>query len=116
MLFDDVLKNPLLRKALEAGEEQVGKVVGKLLASEGLTGGVQTLVATAAQAKETLEKGVSQALHAANLPSRDDVAALKRRLEELESMLDGLAEKVGNGAGRPGGGRGARGGEGGGTE
>jgi hypothetical protein len=109
MLFDDVLRNPLLRKALEAGEEQVGKVVGKLLASEGLTGGVQTLVATAAQAKETLEKGVSQALHAANLPSRDDVAALKRRLEELESMLDGLAEKVGNGAGRTGAARGPRG-------
>jgi polyhydroxyalkanoate synthesis regulator phasin len=101
MLFDDVLRNPLLRKALEAGEEQMGKVVGKLLADERVVGGVQTLVATAAQARETLEKGMSQALHAANLPSRDDVAALKRRLEELESMLDGLAAKVGNG-GAPG--------------
>src|SRR5512138_4003535 len=97
MLFDDVLRNPLVRKAIEAGQEQAGKVVGKLLASEGLTGGVQTLVQTAAHARETLEKGMSQALHAANLPSRDDVAGLKRRLEELESMLDGLSEKVGRG-------------------
>ncbi len=97
MLFDDVLKNPLVKKALEAGEEQVGKVVGKLLATDGLGGGLQSLVTTARQARETLERGVSQALHAANLPSRDDVAGLKRRLAELESMLDGLSEKVGRG-------------------
>lgn len=103
MLFDDVLKNPLLRKALEAGEEQFGKVLGKLLASDGLTGGFQSLVSGARQARETLERGMSQALHAANLPSRDDVAALKRRLEELETLLDGLSEKVGGGKGRGGG-------------
>lgn len=103
MLFDDVMKNPLVKKALEAGEEQVGKVLGKLLASDGLTGGFQSLVTTARQARETLERGMSQALHAANLPSKDDVAALKRRLEELELMIDGLSEKVG---GRGGGGNG----------
>jgi hypothetical protein len=103
MLFDDVMKNPLVKKALEAGEEQVGKVLGRLLASDGLTGGFQSLVTTARQARETLERGMSQALHAANLPSKDDVAALRRRLEELESMIDGLSEKVG---GRGGGGTG----------
>jgi polyhydroxyalkanoate synthesis regulator phasin len=83
-----------VKKALEAGEEQVGRVMGKLLASDGLTGSLQSLATTARQARERLERGVSQALHAANLPSRDDVAALKRRLEELEAMLDGLSEKV----------------------
>jgi polyhydroxyalkanoate synthesis regulator phasin len=100
MLFDDVLKNPLLKKAIEAGEEQVGKMVGKVIASDGLNGGLQSLVTTARQARETLERGMSQALHAANLPSREDVAALKRRLEELESLLDGLSEKVDRGGGR----------------
>jgi hypothetical protein len=94
MPFDDVLKNPLLRKALEAGEERVGKVMGKLLASEGVANGLQTLLNGAAHARETLEKGVSQALHAANLPSKDDVAGLRRKLEELEAMIDGLAERV----------------------
>jgi ABC-type transporter Mla subunit MlaD len=110
MLFDDLLKNnPLLKKALAAGEEQVGKAIGTLLASDGLSGGLRTLAAGAAQAKETLEKGVAQALHAANLPSKDDVAALRRRLEELETLLDGLAEKVdAPAAGRGGEGGGAR--------
>ena len=108
MLFDDLVKNnPLLKKALAAGEEQVGKAIGTLLSSDGLSGGLRTLAAGAAQAKETLEKGVAQALHAANLPSKDDVAALRRRLEELEALLDGLAEKV-NAPGRGGEGGGAR--------
>lgn len=118
MLLDDLLGNPVVKKALAAGEEQVGRVVGKLLSSDGLTSGFQSLVSSAMQARETFERGVSQALHAANLPSRDDVASLKRRLEELESMLDGLAEKLGPPAGParagkpPAGGGGDGGGEG----
>ncbi len=102
MPFDDVRKNPLLRRALEAGEEQVGKVVGKLLANDGVASGLQTLLSGAAHARETLEKGVSQALHAVNLPSKDDVAALRKKLEELEAMIDGLAERVGRERGRGG--------------
>ncbi|HET8540119.1 MAG TPA: hypothetical protein VFL83_09645 [Anaeromyxobacter sp.] len=95
MPFDDLVRNnPLLRKALAAGEEQFGKAIGTLLASDGLSGGLRALASGAAHARETLEKGVAQALHAANLPSKDDVAALRRRLEELEALLDGLAEKV----------------------
>jgi hypothetical protein len=109
MLWDDVLKHPALRRAVAAGEERVGKAVVKLLGNEGVGEGLRALAAGAAQARETFERGVSQALHAANLPSREDVAALKRRIQELEAMLDGLADKVGRGP--PGG---ARGGDGGG--
>jgi uncharacterized membrane protein len=94
MPFDEVMRNPLLRKALEAGEERVAKVMGRLLSSEGVASGLQALVTRASQARETLEKGVSQALHAVNLPSKDDVASLRRKLEELEAMIDGLAERV----------------------
>ncbi len=104
MRFDELLESPVLKKALQAGEEKVGQVMGKLLASEGLTTGLQSLVSSALQARDTFEKGVSQALHAANLPSKGDVAALKRRLEELEQMIDGLADRVGP----PGGGGGKK--------
>ena len=105
MPFDAILGNPLVRKALQAGEERVGKVVGKLLANEGVAAGVQTLLTGAIQARATFERGLAQALHAANLPSRDDVDALRRKLDELEAMLDGLAERVDQGrGGKPGGG------------
>jgi hypothetical protein len=104
MILDDVLKNPALRRVLAAGEEQMGKVVGKLLASDAVTSGLQGLVSSALQARETLGRGVQQALHAANLPSREDVAALRRKLDELESMIDGLSARV---AGEPPGQEGA---------
>ncbi|ACG72224.1 conserved hypothetical protein [Anaeromyxobacter sp. K] len=97
MILDDVLRNPVLKRALAAGEEQVGRVVGKLLASDRVGGGLQSLVSSALQARSTFDRGVRQALHAANLPSRDDVAALKRKLEELEQMIDGLSERVDRG-------------------
>ena len=95
MILDDVLRNPAFRRVLAAGEERMGKVVGRLLTSEAVTSGLQGLVTSALQARETFDRGVQQALHAASLPSRSDVAALKRKLEELESMIDGLASRVG---------------------
>ena len=93
MPFGEMLRNPMLKRALEVSEERMGRVVGKLLASERVTTGLETL-SSAIQAKETFDKGVRQALHAANLPSKDDVASLKQKLAELESMIDGLAAKV----------------------
>ncbi len=95
MILDDVLRNPALRRVLAAGEEKMGKVVGRLLTSEAVTSGLQGLVTSALQARQTLDRGLEQALHAANLPSRADLAAVKRKLEELESMIDGIASRVG---------------------
>ncbi len=95
MILEDLLKNPALRRVLSAGEERMGKVVGSLLTSERVTSGLQGLVTSALQARQALDHGLEQALHAANLPSRADLAAVKRKLEELESMIDGLASRVG---------------------
>jgi hypothetical protein len=94
MPFGEMLKNPMLKRALQASEERMGRAVGKLLANERVTSGLQSFFTSALQAKETFDKGVRQALHAANLPSKDDVASLKQRLSELESMIDGLTAKV----------------------
>ena len=99
MLFDRVLGNPLVKRAVTAGEEQMGRAVGRLLGDARVTDGVRTLVSSADHARETLERGVRQALHAANLPSADDVGALKKRLDDIEAMLDGLADKVARGKG-----------------
>jgi hypothetical protein len=107
MLFDAMLRSPAVRRALELGEAQVGRVARKLLASERVTAGIQTLVTSAVHAKETLDRGVRQALHAANLPSSDDMAALKRRLDDVEETLDALAARVGRAPGGRGEGEGS---------
>jgi polyhydroxyalkanoate synthesis regulator phasin len=106
MILEDVLKNPALRKVLAVGEEQVGKVVGRLLASERVTAGLQGLLTSALHARDTFGRGMQQALHAANLPSREDVAALRERIAELESAIDGLAARVDAPSGRSSGGDG----------
>jgi hypothetical protein len=97
MLFDGMLRNPTVRRALAAGEAGVGRAVGRLLASERFTSGLQALAASASRARETFDRGVRQALRASNLPSAEDVAALKRRLDEVESTLDGLAARLDRG-------------------
>lgn len=102
MILDDVLKNPALRRVLSAGEEQMGKVFGKLLSNERVTSGLHGLLHSALQARATFDRGVQQALKAANLPSREDMAQLRRKLDELESMIDGLSERVGHAPGRRG--------------
>jgi hypothetical protein len=81
---------------------------------------VKLALSAASSARETIERGVRSALQAANLPTSGDVEELKRRLGELETMLDDLSRRLGRtgehggeadeGAGRgsgsaPGGGR-----------
>jgi hypothetical protein len=93
-MFDELLKNPLLKKALSAGEERVGKLVATVLSNEKVMAGVQTAMASALNARSALEKGVRSAMQAVNLPTTDDVAELKKRLAELESLIDGLAARM----------------------
>jgi hypothetical protein len=106
MAWGDVLRHPALRKALQEGEERLGRTVGKLLADERVASGVQLLLTGAMRARATVERGIAHALRAANVPSQEDVEGLRRRIEELEAMLEGQRKKDrggrgdGNGGGR----------------
>ncbi len=100
-MFDELLKNPLLKKALSAGEERVGKAVAALLSNERVMAGVQSAMSSAMQARAAVEKGVRNAMQAVNLPTTDDVAELKKRLAELESIIDGLAARIEQRTGEP---------------
>jgi len=107
-MFDELRRSPLLKKALSAGEERVGKVVAAVLSNERVMARVQGAVTSALEARAAVEKGVKSALHAVNLPTGDEVAELKTRIAELEAMIDGLAARVDREAGataaRPAGG------------
>jgi hypothetical protein len=106
MLIDHLLENRAVKKALAAGEQRMGKVVTQLLSNERLMHGVQTVVASALSAKSTFDRGVRTAMQVVSLPTTEDVEELRKRLVELEAMLDGLAARVPPaGAPRDGGGR-----------
>ena len=94
MIIDELLKNPAVKRALSAGEEHMGKLVTQLLSSERVMHRVQTVVASALTAKSTFDRGLRTAMSAVSLPSTEEVEELRRKLAELETMLDGLAAKV----------------------
>jgi hypothetical protein len=101
MLFDDLLKHPAVKQVLATGEERATQVIGKLMADERVTNGLQELLAAAAAARATVEEGLKQALHAAHLPSAGEVTALRHRLEELEAQLADLQSRQAAGASTP---------------
>ncbi|HEX8907961.1 MAG TPA: hypothetical protein VF805_02090 [Anaeromyxobacteraceae bacterium] len=94
MILDDLLRNPAVKRAMAAGEERVGKLVTQLLASERVMHGVQTVFASALTAKSTFDRGVRTALGAVSLPTTEEVEELRRKLVELEALIDGIAAKV----------------------
>jgi hypothetical protein len=94
MLFDRFLDHPAVKRAVAAGEEQAGKAVGRVLSSPAVAAGLQGLLSAASTARATVDAGVQAALKAANLPSAGDVQALKRKLEELEAVIDGLSARL----------------------
>jgi uncharacterized protein YlxW (UPF0749 family) len=94
MLFDDVLKHPVVKQVIATGEEQATKVVGKLLSDQRVTQGLQELLAAAAAARATVESGVQAALHAANLPTAEELRTMRQKLSELEAQVEALNSRL----------------------
>ncbi len=84
------LDHPILRQARAAGERQVGRV----LSSESAGAALQAVLAVAGEAKERIDRVARAALDAAQVPSSHDVDELKRRLAEMEELLDGLSARL----------------------
>jgi microcompartment protein CcmL/EutN len=97
MGIGDLMQNPMVKRALAAGEERMGRLVTQLLSSEKVMHRVQTVVSSALTAKTTFDRGVKTAMQAVNLPTTEDVEELRTRLAELETLLDGLAARVPSG-------------------
>jgi hypothetical protein len=92
------LDHPLLRQARAAGEKQMGRVLSPEMAGAAL----QTLLAAAGDARERIDRFRRAALDAAQVPSSRDLDELKRRLVEMEELLDGLAARRARAAAREG--------------
>jgi uncharacterized protein YlxW (UPF0749 family) len=86
--------HPVVKQVIATGEEQATKVVGRLLTDERVSQGLQELLAAAAAARATLESGVQAALHAANLPTADELRTMRQRLSELEAQVEELHTRL----------------------
>lgn len=93
-MFEHVFKNPAVKRALEAGEEQAGRLVARLFANGSVANGVSFLVSGALRARQTVEGGLKEVLRRTSLPTDEDVEALRTRLDELEAMIDRMAERT----------------------
>ncbi|WP_373044614.1 hypothetical protein [Vulgatibacter sp.] len=111
----DIRSNPVVKKFVEAGEAQVGRLANQLLSNERFVMAIQQIVAGTLAAKGTLDKSLRGALATMNLPSTADVEELRRRLDdldrtmvELDAKLDRLEDRLG-GSAAPAGAAGAAG-------
>ena len=82
------------KQLLEMGEEQVSKLAGNLMANEKFMAGVQSAAAKALEAKGVLDRQLAAALNALQVPTHDDLQRLNDRLDELERIFEGLAQKL----------------------
>jgi hypothetical protein len=96
------VNHPLLRKALDTGEAQIGKALGQLLSGDRAGATLQAMLGVAGQVRERLDRALRAALDAAQVPSSGDVDDLKRRLAEMEALLDGLSARLAEGEEEPG--------------
>lgn len=86
--------NPVMKKLVETGEEQMGKIAQQLLSNEKFVATVQTLVSRSLAAKGTLDKSLRAALSAMNLASSEDIETLRGKVEDLEKLLASIEGKV----------------------
>ena len=82
------------KQLLEMGEEQVTKLATTLMANEKFMSGVQSAATRALEAKGALDRQLAAALHALQVPTHEDLQKLNDRLDELERIFEGLAQKL----------------------
>ena len=97
-MLRSLLDHPLLRQARAAGERQVGRVLSPEVAGAAL----QALLSAAGEARERIDRVARAALDAAQVPSSRDLDELKRRLVEMEELLDGLSTRLARAEAREG--------------
>lgn len=90
-----IRSNPVVRKFVEAGEAQVGRLANQLLSNERFVQAIQQIVATTLSARGTIDKSLRSALATMNLPSTADVDELRRRLDDIDRTVTELDGKLG---------------------
>lgn len=84
----------LVQQMLNLGEERMGEVLNQLLANETFVSAMQSAVSSSLSAKRTFDARIGSVLTAVNVPTLEDVAELKGKLEELEDVMAEIEDRV----------------------
>ena len=76
------------------GEEVFTQISAELMQNPHFVKAMQGAMESAAKGRETLDKGVTQALKSMSVPTRADVKKMNARIESLESELAALKAKA----------------------
>jgi len=87
-------ENPMFKKMIATGEEQMSKIASQLLGNETFMGALQKAVTAAIEARGTMERAAQTALSAMNIPTAGDVKKLEGKIEELEKVFEGLSARI----------------------
>ena len=86
--------NPMVKKLMATGEEQMGRLAQQLMANEKFVAVVQTVVTRSLAAKGTMDGALRTALSAMNLPTTTDVEQLRAKVEDLERLVTSVEARV----------------------
>lgn len=89
-----ITDNPMFKKMMASGEEQLGRIAKELIGNEKFVQTLQGAVTTAIEAKGLLDRQVANTLAQLHVPTTQDMQKLNERLDELERIFEGLAQKV----------------------
>src|SRR5256885_16489502 len=83
--------NPVLKKMIATGEEQVGKLASQLLSNEAFMATLQKTVNAAIEAKGIAMRNVQIALAGLNVPTAEDVKKPEGKIEDLGRVFETLS-------------------------
>jgi hypothetical protein len=79
---------------LRLGEERLTALLTQLLSSETFVSALQRAIGSALKAKGTMDRSLTKILSSFNVPTLEDVALLRGKLQELEEALSDLHKSV----------------------
>lgn len=90
----------LFRQLVNQWEKIANDVGGQAMKTSEFAQGMQGATAFSLQVQQAVHDGMTKVLAAANMPSREDLAAIGERIAQLESQLSRIEAALGN-AGQP---------------
>ncbi len=85
----------MFRDMVNQWEKAANDYGGKITSTSEFVQGMQGATAISMQIQQAVQEGMTKVLVAANIPSRDDIAALSARVAAIEGQVGRLVDALG---------------------